>query len=172
LNPAVQIRQLTKADAETFWKFRLLALESEPRAFGESVAEHKRQTVESFAERLGAGDESFVLGAFEDSKLVGSAGFYRKPREKEHHAGMIWGVYVAASHRRRRIGRALVSGIIERARSLRGLEKVQLTVSVAQPSARKLYAALGFRTYGIEPRAVRVGGEYFDEELMFLELTK
>jgi len=168
----MQIRQLTSTDAETFWKFRLLALESEPAAFGESAAEHKKQTVESFARRLESGDESFVLGAFEDQELVGVAGFYREAREKQRHTGHIWGVFVSPAHRSRKIGRALILAIIEQSRSLHGLKKIRLTVSVAQANARKLYTGLGFRTYGVEPRALRVGDDYFDEDLMFLDLEK
>jgi ribosomal protein S18 acetylase RimI-like enzyme len=168
----MQIRQLTRADAESFWRFRLLALESEPAAFGESAAEHKKQTVESFAHRLDAGDESFVLGAFEGQELVGVAGFYREAREKQRHTGHIWGVFVSPGYRNRKIGRALILGIIERSRSLPGLKKIRLTVSAAQTNARKLYAGLGFRAYGVEPQALRVGDDYFDEDLMFLDLEK
>jgi ribosomal protein S18 acetylase RimI-like enzyme len=169
---SMQIRRLTKTDAEIFWKFRLLALESEPTAFGESAAEHKKQTVKSFAQRLDPGDESFVLGAFEGQDLVGMAGFYREAREKQRHTGHIWGVFISPPHRSQKIGRSLILGIIEQSRSLPGLKKIRLTVSAAQANARKLYAGLGFRTYGVEPRALRVGDEYFDEDLMFLDLAK
>jgi RimJ/RimL family protein N-acetyltransferase len=168
----MQIRQLTKADAGQFWKFRLLALTSAPTAFGDSVAEHEQQTAESFANRLEAGPGSFVLGAFQGSELIGTAGFYREPRAKHHHTGIIWGVFVASANRGQKIGHMLVAAIIERARTLPGVEKVQLTVSAAEPYARNLYVSLGFKTYGVEPRAMFVDGRYFDEDRMFLDLTQ
>jgi RimJ/RimL family protein N-acetyltransferase len=36
--------------------------------------------------------------------------------------------------------------------------------------ARNLYLALGFKPFGLEPRAMRVGSQYFDEEHMVLRL--
>ncbi len=100
------------------------------------------------------------------------AGFYREEREKQRHTGHVWGVFVSPRHRNRKIGRALILRIIEQSRSLPGLKKVRLTVSAAQTNARKLYAGLGFRTYGVEPQALRIGDDYFDEDLMFLDLAK
>jgi hypothetical protein len=44
-----------------------------------------------------------------------------------------------------------------------------LTVGVGQPAPRKLYASLGFRSFGIEPRGLKIGNESHDEENMVLE---
>ena len=115
---------------------------------------------------------NFVLGGFQGSDLIGTAGFYREPRAKHHHTGVIWGVFVAPAHRGQKVGRALVEAVIERARTLPGVEKIQLTVSVTQSQARKLYAGLGFRIYGVEPQAICVEGRYFDEDRMFLDLAQ
>jgi hypothetical protein len=45
-------------------------------------------------------------------------------------------------------------------------------VAVAQSAAKHLYASLGFVVYGCETRSLKVGGDYVDEELMVLQLTR
>jgi len=37
--------------------------------------------------------------------------------------------------------------------------------------ARSLYRSLGFRSFGIEPRALKVDGSYVDQEHMVLEIS-
>jgi RimJ/RimL family protein N-acetyltransferase len=165
------IRRLTKADAQVFWELRLFALESAHSAFSDSAQEHRDETIESFARRLGsAGDEGCVFGAFDGPRLIGMTGFYREHRQKRRHKGWIWGVFVVAEYRRKGIARALLAAAIEEARGLRGLRKIHLTVITDQPAARELYAGLGFRSYGVEPEALSVDHRYFDEEFMCLDL--
>jgi len=43
-------------------------------------------------------------------------------------------------------------------------------VFVGNEHAKRLYEKLGFKKYGLHPRAVKRNGKYIGEELMFLEL--
>jgi RimJ/RimL family protein N-acetyltransferase len=50
--------------------------------------------------------------------------------------------------------------------------QLQATVASINTAARALYLEFGFRPYGFEPRALRVGARYYDQELLLLPLDE
>jgi ribosomal protein S18 acetylase RimI-like enzyme len=164
---AVQIRRVTEQDADAFFRLRLEGLEREPEAFTESAAEFRHAGIEHAVRNLAKSDNNnFVMGAFVDGELAGLAGFYRHKHAKTAHNGTIWGVYVSEGHRKKGLGRALLAEILHQAESSPGIEQIFLRVGSTNSAAKRLYEGLGFRTCGFEPRVLKVGGKYVDEETM------
>jgi ribosomal protein S18 acetylase RimI-like enzyme len=155
-----------------FWDLRLKALASEPNAFGESVEEHREKSVDLFAQKLKSkAADNFILGAFDQSRLIGTVGFYREQPAKRRHKGKIWGVFVEPEYRGRGVSRELLKHLLEMVRTLPGLECVLLSVAMTQQPARRLYLSAGFRSFGIEPRALKAEDRYVDEEHMILDIS-
>lgn len=168
--PELRIRPFTEADAETFYALRLRALTEEPEAFGRAAAEYAGTPLAAVAARLRTTDDAFTLGAWTPA-CVGIAGFARETGVKTRHRGMIWGVYVAPAARGQGIARALMQEVIARAAALPGLEQIHLAVTATNVAAGALYRSLGFVRYGTEPRALKLGDRYLDEDLLALRLT-
>jgi ribosomal protein S18 acetylase RimI-like enzyme len=168
----VEIRLLTAADAAEWWQLRHVALETEPHSFVETPEEHLAKSVESTQDYFRSFNaDNFIVGAFDDSELAGMAGFYRQKHAKFHHKGHIWGVYVRGASRRKGVARQMLEEVVRRARMSPGIEQITLTVAAMQAAARELYLSLGFTTYGVEPRSLKINGEHVDDELMVFFLN-
>lgn len=169
----MEVRIVTEADAEAFWNIRLRALRDNPESFGSTYEEFLERGIAGVAQRLRKSDahsDDATFGAFEGSTLVGIAGFRREVETKRRHIGVIWGMYVPQELRRKGIGRALLEAAIAYARTLPGLERINLAVVLTSREARHLFISLGFETYGLEREALKFGDRYFDQELMTLRL--
>lgn len=166
----LSVRRLMEEDAERFWALHLRALREHPEAFGRSYEESRATPLAEVRGRFRAGHappHGFVLGASLAGTLIGTVRITRAEPERQRHKATLWGVYVAPEACGRGVARRLVGEAIARARSLPGLEQIQLMVGSRSPRARAVYASLGFATYGIERRSSRLGpDDYVDEELM------
>jgi len=167
----LEIRLLTADDASPWWTLRLEALETQPEAFGASLEDHRAMSLAVAADRVQLDlDSRFVVGAFIDGELIGTAGFWRQRNPKIRHKGEIWGVYVTERARGKGVGRALMVFLLARAVQVEGLEQILVSASTTQAAAIALYHSLGFRSFAIEKRAMKVGDRYFDYESMVMEL--
>lgn len=165
--PELNIRPLSAEDAERYFSFRLSGLEESPLAFGRSAEEYRRESLEAVVARLGeVSGERVTLGAFLEGELVGVMTLAREAGLKKRHKAVLVAVYVAPAARGQRVGERLLAALMSWARAVPGLLQVQLSVSVTQTAARRLYAAQGFTVYGLERRALRVNGQDVDDEHM------
>lgn len=198
INLGMEIRALSSADTEAFRAIRRESLENAPRSFAESLAEHDAISPQEFAKRLASSisNENFVIGAFRRGtgasrssvalpsnlpskndapgpapELAGVAGFARNPRLKLRHKGLIWGVYLRPAFRGTGVAREILVEVIRRAKTLEGLDQINLNVA-AGTAARRLYESLGFEVYGHERNSLRADGEFVDEDLMVLFLNR
>ena len=146
-------------------------LEREPDAFASSAEEHRATTVEETAARIGFDPaNNFIVGAFADGELVGTAGFYRGAASRSNTRAST-GVYVTDRARGAGIGRMLMAALVERAATIDGIEQIMLAVTTTKVAAVKLYQSLGFQSFGCERRALKIGGRYFDTGHMVLNLA-
>jgi ribosomal protein S18 acetylase RimI-like enzyme len=163
------IKVLTPHDVEAYRALRLESLKLEPTAFASSAEDFEKESDESIARRLEAVDfGNFTLGAFEGEKLVGIATFFVEPRAKTEHKGHVFGMYVTPAARGKGVAKALLSALIERAKTYPKIKKLNLSVMTTQEAAKRLYISLGFEVYGLERKALKLGDTYFDSEDMVL----
>ena len=169
---SVDFRILTAKDVSAWRRLRLEALQNDPEAFSATIEAHRELSDDQIRARIVADmDNRFVLGTFAGSELIGTAGFVREPGLKERHKGRVWGVYLQASHRGNGLGRRMMALLLEHARKIDGLEQINLSVATTQKAATSLYRSLGFVPFGREPRALKVNGQYIDEQHLWLRLS-
>ena len=153
-------------------ELRLRALAEHPDAFTSSAEEERRKPIAAMAARLAPGGDEAVYGAFADGRLAGLAGLARETRMKNRHKATVFGMYVARECGGRGIGRALLAHLIGEARGQPQLQQLLLTVTEGNAGATALYEQAGFRSFGIEPRAICVDGSYHGKNHMILFLAQ
>ena len=167
--PTLDIRLLHAADAAAFKKLRLQAINDSPSAIWPTYEEEASRTIEEVQARILTTDTQSVVGAFIDEELVGIAGLRREALAQVRHKATLWGVFISPDYRRAGLARRLFAHVVSHARK-QGVLQIHLCVNADNARARHLYRSLGFSPFGLEPRAMRIGDSYFDEEHMVLRL--
>jgi RimJ/RimL family protein N-acetyltransferase len=111
-----------------------------------------------------------VLVAEEDGLIVGRLSIARDQHPASTHVADL-GLMVAAGHRRRGIGRALLEGAVEWARGA-GVRKLELHVFPHNAPAIGLYEDFGFEREGFRRAHYRRGREYLDAILMAYDVER
>lgn len=115
--------------------------------------------------------DSFTLGLLTDNdSLAGVVSFQREgqTRQKLRHKGLLFRMYVTSDYAGQGLGRRLLEEIIRRVQTQTDIEQIVLTVVATNTSAKRLYEKMGFRSFSYEPKAIKDGNVYHDEEQMVL----
>ncbi len=165
----MELRRLNPTDASAYRTLRLRAFRDHPEAFTSSFEEANRLPLAASEMRLAAEHHKF-WGAFDGGQLCGMIGLEREARLKSQHKGTVVSMYVPPERTRHGIGLALLDALVQDARES-DIELLVLTVTDGNGSAAKLYERAGFRSFGIEPRAIKVDGRAYAKNHMYLELA-
>ena len=161
-----KVRRLRMGDGENCRTSRLEALRYAPEAFGSIYEKEAELDAAAFEDRVMAG---CIFGAFSAERIVGMAGFYQESGEKFEHKGVLWGMYVNRDFRSLGVGSDLVSAVLSHAKEV--VDLVNLSVVTDNASAVALYRKMGFQTYGVEARALKIRERYLSEALMVRDLN-
>jgi putative acetyltransferase len=160
----VNVRRATPADAAPLVELGR-AVSSEPEGWlitdddWRTVAEERR-----YLRAIRRSSNAAVFVAEDAAAIVGRLSLARDSHPASPHVADL-GLMVAASHRRRGIGRALLARAVEWAREV-GVEKLELHVFPYNEPAIRLYEQFGFEREGLRRGHYRRGAELVDAVLM------
>ena len=167
----VTIRPAALADAENFRALRLQALRDHPDAFSADSAFNAAQPIAYWEQRLSdVGRQGMIFFAESQPGLVGMCGVRRESSPATQHSATVWGVFVREQWRGLRIAENLIQQCVSWA-SVNGVSSLRLGVVTTNSSAVRCYRRCGFIVYGVEPQAISVNGQMYDEFLMVRYLT-
>ena len=143
----VFLEPVTRHYALAFKAARLRALKDSPTAFSSTYADESQDTDEDWLQRADRwnGDRSRSFVAWDSDVPCGIVvAFLDREDPARAHLVSMW---VAPSHRRRGVGRALVHAVLDWARS-KDAKAVYLAVTCSNDPAITFYRSLGFSFTG------------------------
>ena len=166
---SVRIRRAEASDAEALVDLGR-AVGREPGGWLIATAEWRSAGEERrYLRALRRYDDAAVFVAeAAEGQIVGRLSIGRDQHPASAHVADL-GLMVAASHRRRGIGRALLEEAVRWGREHR-IAKLELHVFPHNEAAIALYEAFGFRREGYRRAHYRRAGEYVDVVLMALDV--
>lgn len=164
----MEFRRLVRKDLDSYFAFRMRALQNSPTAFLAVYEEEFARGKEQFEKILShEGNDAVIFAALFEGNVVGSMGVFKEEEMKFIHKARFWEMYVDADHRGKGIAAKIFKIAIDHARKL-DVQLVKLSVESENHGAKKLYESFGFRTWGVEPKAMKLGNELFDVDHMML----
>ena len=158
--------RLGAESAAEFREIRLEALKSLPINFASAYEVECLWPLSAFEVRqrsyLHVG--AYVGGHPGIGELVGIATLVPQVPRRMQHKADITSVYVKPAYQGKGVATAMFGWLEEEA--AREFDQVHLSVVAENADACRLYEWLGYETYGIEPRAIKYEGQYYDDAFM------
>ena len=169
----VRVGRLLPEHAELYQALRLRGLREHPEAFTSSFEEDQARPLAAALGRLTPSPDlphDAFFGAWSGPTLVGVVGVQGRYRMKERHTATVVGTFLVPEVRGMAVGDALMQALLAHARTCPELVQLDLTVTVGNHHAQRLYERFGFGVWGVYPNAVCVNGVFADKVHMALKL--
>ncbi|HEY0711932.1 MAG TPA: GNAT family protein [Polyangia bacterium] len=170
MHDELTVRALTPDDAQAFVALRTEALVRHPLAFSAVIEHDFARSIETARVALVEDRDSAIFGLFSRERLVGMVGVERARKVKRRHQASVWGLYDSGETPDCRGERRLLEAVIAWARAIPAIEQLRFSAAESAGELRKLCASLGFREWGLEPRALQWDGQFVAQAHMVLEL--
>lgn len=165
---SIQIRPAEPRDAvQVLALMKQVGAESDNLTFGAEGLPFQAKEEAAFLANLQKDPRSVFLGAWRDSDLIATASLTALSRRMAHQGEIA--ISVAKAAWGQGVGSRLMEALIHHARSA-GLEILSLKMRTDNTRALRLYTKFGFRTIGIFPDFFKIGEQYADIQIMYLDL--
>ena len=123
----------------------------------------------AYLAQVGGETDSVLYVVWKNGEIIGDASLSGFPRRMSHRAE--FGISVVKSEWGQGIGRALLQKCIMYAKE-HTIELINLEVRSDNIRAIHVYEKYGFRKIGTSPAYFKIDGEYYDFDLMVLDLRR
>ena len=146
-----------------------VASETDFLTFGRRELEITLEEEEDYIDSYRESSCELMLLAFVDARLVGVLTFAGSPRPRLRHTGEL-GMSVRKADWGQGVGGALLDGLIAWARATTVITKLNTRIRTDNDRALGLFRKKGFAIEGTISRELRIGGAYFGQHALGLEL--
>jgi ribosomal protein S18 acetylase RimI-like enzyme len=168
---AMRVSRLDASHVDAYRAFMLRAYAEAPDAFTSTPEERSREPQSWWLKRIAHPEGgSVAFACFEGATLVGTVAVEFSAKPKTRHKAHLIGMFVAPEARGRGAARMLVDAALAHCRSRAEVTTVTLTVTDGNEPAIALYSSVGFRSFGVEPMALRTPEGYLAKVHMQLSL--
>ena len=166
----VNVREAKIDDLGQLIKLRLQMINACPDSFLDDYGELTEWSFEDWGKwfsRLTESQNSNLIVAEEDGKLVGIIGCKGVKHKRAAHVATLVGIGVLPEYRHHGIGKQMLTEMLAWVKEQTKVERLQLTVYADNEIAIKFYKKLGFQKEGLfKNYAKSVNGHYQDGLMM------
>lgn len=146
-----------------------VATETDYLTFGKRELEITLEEEEDFIDSYLESSCELMLVALIDTRLVGVLTFAGSPRPRLRHTGEL-GLSVRKADWGQGVGGAMLDALVAWARATQVITKLNVRVRTDNDRALALHRKKGFAVEGTISRELLIGGAYFSQHLLGLEL--
>ena len=163
-----RIMEAGPEDAKAVVEFTKKAgAETDNLTFGAEGLEVTFEQEAVFLREMSENPRAIFLCAWKEDKLIGTGFLGGMSRRMNHRARLA--ISILKSEWNKGVGSSMMEKMIEFAKEI-GIELIELEVRCDNKSAIHLYEKYGFKHIGTFPAFFKIGEEYIDFKLIYLDL--